>query len=365
MRQGCTFVLLCILLQACSGSAPSPQKAIVHAVEMAAPAVVSVNVDLSRITVNENLRDPDFWRFFELYRQKKHDEPDIRSIGSGFIFDAEGYILTNYHVVEGMENALSVILPDARRFAAVVAGTDPRTDLAILKIHGTDLPVIPLGDATKLQIGEWVIAIGNPLGTMMDDPNPSVCVGVVSALNRRLSADVAKGDCLYDSMIQTDAAINPGNSGGPLVNERGEVVGINTMIFSPGGGSIGLGFAIPFNRAQRVADELKQGQKRRDPWAGFKVEDVAALRSDFLDERGIVARSGCLIVEIIKACPAYDAGLRTGDVIVEADGRAINSVRDLDFVMWDHFIGDTVSMKVDRNGQLREVQFKLAAIQKP
>ncbi|MEA3365953.1 MAG: trypsin-like peptidase domain-containing protein, partial [Candidatus Hydrogenedentes bacterium] len=254
----------------------SRRNAIVEAIEKAAPAVVSINVVETRSEAPPLFQD--FWEFFDLpsprYRTR-HRRVD--SVGSGFLIDAQGHILTNYHVLEGASSIASVTLPDGRDLEAEIVGLDPRTDVALLKAAGTNLPYAALGQSEDLYIGEWVIAIGNPFGPLISDPQPTVSVGVVSAKDRRLSPSIGKGERLYQRMIQTDAAINPGNSGGPLVNARGEVIGVNTMIFSQSGGNVGLGFAIPIDRARRVVAELKRYGRRRDPWAGFKVEDVVDL----------------------------------------------------------------------------------------
>jgi len=274
----------------------SRRNAIVQAIEKAAPAVVSVNVLQIQ---KERVLDPlsrDFWELFNFgprYRVVERERrQEIKCAGSGFIFDRQGHVLTNYHVIESSGQVASVTLSDGRELEAEVVGADERADVAVLRVKGDNLPTTTLGASTGLLTGEWVIAIGNPFGMLMKDAQPSVTVGVVSANHRRISPSVGGGERLYQDMIQTDAAINPGNSGGPLVNARGEVVGVNTMIFSQSGGSVGLGFALPMDRVKRVAEEIIQYGHRRDPWAGFKVEDIAALREDFL--RQLALRPQCL-----------------------------------------------------------------------
>ncbi|MDZ4859527.1 MAG: trypsin-like peptidase domain-containing protein, partial [Candidatus Hydrogenedentes bacterium] len=230
--------------------ADSRRTAIVTSIERAAPAVVSINVSVVRAQRNVPPMFDEFWGFFDIPRPTNQIEKRrINSVGSGFILSAEGHILTNYHVIEDADEVVSVTLPDGRELPVTVVGADDRTDIAVLLVREPQrLPTIPLGDSEDLLTGEWVIAIGNPFGMLMKDPQPTVSVGVISANHRRVSSSVGNGERLYQGMIQTDAAINPGNSGGPLVNARGQVVGVNTMIFSQSGGSVGLGFAIPINR---------------------------------------------------------------------------------------------------------------------
>jgi serine protease Do len=295
-----------------------------------------------------------FWDFF--YRpQRAYQKVD--TIGSGFLFNAEGYILTNYHVVQEAARVASVTLPDSREIEVEFVGGDERTDLAVLRAKADNLPCATLGDSNSLLPGEWVIAIGNPFGDLMGDAQPTVSVGVVSANHRRVSPTIGRGERLYQDMIQTDAAINPGNSGGPLVNANGEVVGVNTMIFSQSGGSVGLGFAIPINRARRVAEEIIRYGRRRDPWAGFKVEDVQSIRASLLRELGAQLETGCLVVNILQGCPAYEAGVRPGDVITGINDHTVRCSTDIDFVIWDMFVGDTITLEVNRQGQTLSFSF--------
>jgi serine protease Do len=341
----------------------SRRNAIVTAIERAAPAVVSVNV----VQVQAQRQLPpmfrDFWEFFDMpatpYRVQKRRQD---SVGSGFIWSADGYILTNWHVIEEAAEVVSVTLGDGRELPVQLVGADKRTDIAVLRAEGSNLPSIPLGDSEDLLTGEWAIAIGNPFGTLMSDPQPTVSVGVVSANHRRVNPSIGGGERLYQGMIQTDAAINPGNSGGPLVNAKGEAIGINTMIFSQSGGSVGLGFAIPINRARRVADEIIQYGRRRDPWAGFKVDDLQNLPAPIVRELGTRATSGCVVRNILRNAPAYEAGLRPGDVVTSINGQRVATASDIDFAIWDLFVGDTVMLHVDRQGQLAEVNFAIAEL---
>lgn len=341
----------------------SRRNAIVIAIERAAPAVVSVNVVQVRAQRQMPPMFRDFWEFFDMpanpYRVEKRRQD---SVGSGFIFNADGYILTNFHVIEEANEVVSVTLPDGRELPVTFVGADERTDLAVLRAEGARLPSIPMGDSEDLLTGEWVIAIGNPFGTLVNDPQPTVSVGVVSAKHRRVNPSVGGGERLYQGMIQTDAAINPGNSGGPLVNAKGEAIGINTMIFSPSGGSIGLGFAIPINRARRVVEEIIQYGRRRDPWAGFKVDDLQSLPAPIIQELGTRATTGCVVRNILRGAPAYEAGLRPGDVVTSINGQRVETASDIDFAIWDLFVGDPVVLHVDRQGQMAEVQFTIAEL---
>lgn len=343
-----------------SGIGDSRKNAIVRAIERAAPAVVSINVvQIERAPV----MDPLFRDFFDLFNhgvpRYRVREREIQSVGSGFIFDRAGHIITNNHVIEGADAIASVTLPDGRVLDVEFVGRDAITDVAVLKANGTNLPYVPLGDSNDLMIGEWLIAIGNPFGLLMNDPQPSVSVGVVSANHRRMSPNVGEGERYYQDMIQTDAAINPGNSGGPLVNANGAVVGVNTMIFSQSGGSVGLGFAIPINRAKRVAEEIIQYGRRRNPWPGFKVDDVRSLDPTTLARLGVRAQNGCLVVNIRNDAPAYREGLRPGDVITGANGQVVRQASDVDFAIWGLFVGDTLSLDIDRNGRAMTVTFRI------
>jgi serine protease Do len=333
----------------------SRRNAIVRAIETAAPAVVSVNVIVRR-------REPVFEGFWDLYYRPKYSE--IESMGSGFFFDAKGHILTNFHVIENAEYLSTVTLADGRQLEVEFVGGDLRTDLAVLQAKGNSFPRTRIGDSSDLLVGEWSIAIGNPFGGLIRDPNPSATVGVISATHRRVSREVGQGERLYQDMIQTDAAINPGNSGGPLVNAAGEVIGVNTMIFSQSGGNVGLGFAIPINRAKRVAEEIIQYGRRRDPWVGFNAEAIELVRPDFLRELGVVAKQGCLIIRIRESSPAFEAGLRPGDVIVSMNGQDVTQPADIDMITWALFVGDPVEFVVDRGGKKLTFHFNIVELEK-
>lgn len=226
----------------------SRENAITNAVRLVEPAVVSVNVIKTEVV---RARSPFGFGFFDFFGYPMQRQ--VQSIGSGVIYDEEGYIITNAHVVSGATQ-IKVVLPDKREFDAGIVGIDQIHDIAKLKISGNKLPVAKLGDSKNLIIGEWSIALGNPYGFLMNDSKPSVSVGVISALNRSFAPREDRHN--YKAMIQTDAAVNPGNSGGPLVNINGEVIGINTFIFSENGGNIGIGFAIPINSVKAILQAI-------------------------------------------------------------------------------------------------------------
>jgi len=298
----------------------SRRNAIVRAVQRAAPAVVTISA--AGVTV-VNVNPFADWFPFELpfYVPERRE---YRELGSGFIVDEEGHILTNQHVVEDADY-IRVILQDGREFEAEVVGEDPPSDIALLKIEAEGLRPAPLGDSGDLMIGEWVIAIGNPFGTYLRDPRPTVTVGVVSALHR--SIRVENGRVYYD-LIQTDAAINPGNSGGPLVNAEGEVVGINTAIFTTTGGYQGIGFAIPINIAKRVMAKLLEEGAVIEPWVGVEAQE---LTPDIARRLGAPLR-GVLVVGVDEGSPAEKAGIRRRDVILSLAGWEVNSPEEFGWV---------------------------------
>jgi len=340
----------------------SRRTAIVNAIERVSPAVVTINV----VDIRYERTDPAISGFYNLFdygfRVPSQRTQEVESLGTGFIFDEQGHILTNYHVLQDADAITSVTLSDGRQLDVGFVGADERTDIAILKAKGENLPYAPLGKSEGLMIGEWAIAIGNPFGNMMRDPQPSVSVGVISANHRRVSREVAEGDRLYQDLIQTDAAINPGNSGGPLVSAAGEVVGVNTMIFSNTGGYQGLGFAIPADRVKRVAEEVIQFGRRRNPWMGFRGEPVSSLRDYSKQQLGVSVDDGVIVTEIMRDCPAFQSGLKLGDVIVGINGQPVTHPSDIDFVNWDLFIGDKVELVVDRRGDLQRFNYEIVEL---
>src|SRR2546423_9218527 len=257
----------------------SRQTAIVTAAARLAPAVVSVNVLRRERRV---AADP-----FDLFFMPRGYEQTVEGYGSGFIVSPDGLVITNQHVTQGAEQIV-VTARDGRDFPAKILGEEPLTDIAVLKIDGASLPVAPLGKSTDLQIGEWVVAVGNPFAYLLGNTEPTGTAGVVSAVGRNLLPSEGQSG-IYVGMIQTDAAINPGNSGGPLANALGEVVGVNSSIFTSSGGSVGIGFAIPIERPLRVADELRRFGKVRRAWVGL---DVAGAEGPRGRKRGGGPRGG-------------------------------------------------------------------------
>ena len=312
----------------------SRQNAITTAVEMIQPAVVSVNVIKTRIV----RRRTSF--FFGFYDEIPYN---IKGIGSGVIFNKDGYILTNSHVVEDATE-IKVILTDNRQFDGKIVGIDSVHDIAVIKVNGENLPFARLGRSAELIIGEWAIAVGNPYGFLIKDSKPSVSVGVISAVNRDF-AENEQGK-IYRRMIQTDAAINQGNSGGPLVNIYGEVIGINTFIFSESGGNIGIGFSIPIDRVKKIAEELIEYGKVRDIWFGFKVQEINPMLASHL---GLESLDGVLINYVQKSSPSQKAGLQKMDIITEINGNRINNTEDAEMAVSDISVGDKMKLKIIRD----------------
>jgi Do/DeqQ family serine protease len=310
-------------------------------------AVASVtNISSTQIvrTSNSPFANDPFYRFFFGdqddafgYRERR-----AQSLGSGVIVSPDGYVLTNNHVIDqGVE--VTVTMPDKRELRAKIVGADEATDIAVLKIDANNLPTIPWGDSSKLKVAEWVLAIGNPYQL-----NQSVTLGIVSALGRTL-----EGRTLQD-FIQTDAAINPGNSGGALVNARGELIGINTAIFSETGGYQGIGFAVPSNLARHIMDELvKYGQVQRGTITGITL---APLTSRIAEELGAPNTKGLVVVSMQQRSDAYASGLRPGDVVVSFNGNAIEDQAQFARMLSEAKIGSTVSLGILREGRQQTVK---------
>lgn len=323
--------------------AQSRRSAITDAVARVAPAVVTVQTE----TVFRTPVDP--FAFF--FGQNQGGTQTRSGIGSGFITQPNGVVVTNAHVVAGASN-VSVALRDGTTYPAKVVGIDEMNDLAVLKIDAKGLPVAPLGTSRDLLIGEWAIAIGNPYGFVLGNSEPSVTAGVISATGRNLMGQ-GDGQGVYVDMIQTDASINPGNSGGPLVNAAGEVIGVNSSIYTPTGGSIGLGFAIPIDRARRVTDDLLAHGTARRPWIGVKVSLPEQNNRDAL-------RGGAVIRTVTPGSPANAAGLEPGDVIVQSRERAIRNVYDWEAELLEMRVGDSAPLRVRRGSRERAVQVRVA-----
>jgi serine protease Do len=275
----------------------------------------------------------------------------VQSLGSGFIIDAvEGIIVTNNHVIADADE-IEVNLSDGKKLKATLVGKDPKTDLAVLKVDPKKFPLtaVKFGDSDKARIGDWVMAIGNPFGL-----GGTVTVGIISARNR----DINSGP--YDRFIQTDAAINRGNSGGPLFNMDGEVIGINSAIISPSGGSIGLGFSIPAELAIGVVDQLRKFGETRRGWLGVRIQPVT---DDIAESLNMANSEGALIAGIIKGGPVDDGTLLAGDVVKQFGGKAIKEARDLSRAVADSGVGDTVDVVIVRKGKEQTIKVKLGRLE--
>jgi len=314
-------------------------------VKRVAPAVVNVySRTVIRAPINPFFSDPFFQRFFGLNPQQQQRVQ--QSLGSGVIVRPDGLILTNNHVVQGGQDIV-VALSDKREFKAKVVVTDPRTDLAVLKIDtkGEKLPTVEFGNSDTLQVGDLVLAIGDPFGV-----GQTVTMGIVSAL-ARANSDASN----YQFFIQTDAAINPGNSGGALVTSDGKLAGINTAIVSPSGGNVGIGFAIPANLARRVVEGASSGGVRF-PWIGADGQSVTAALAPALK---LSRPEGVLLRNIYPGGPAANAGLHTGDVVLEIDGADVDDLQSLNYRIATHRPGDAAKLKVSSDGRTRDVTVKL------
>ena len=366
IQRGFTFhvLLLCLLIvgpQTGGTESKSEQQAevsvsrrnaIVNAVEYASPAVV--NISTTRTTtqmVNVSPFFDDSWAPFFDFPFQVPQRRTLHGLGSGVIFDRKGYVITNQHVIEGADST-TVLLSDGREVSAEVVGEDFLTDLAVLKIDIPELKAIELGNAEDLLIGEWAIAIGHPFATMVEDASPTVTVGVVSATGRSLKTEKR----LYRDLIQTDASINPGNSGGALVNLYGQLIGVNTAIYSTSGGSQGIGFAIPVNIVQKVVDQLVTHGAVVPPDIGIEPQDLTQQLAETFDlEEGI----GVLVAGIKKGSPAEAAGLRRRDVIEAIDQKPISSSEA--FLAITRLLREdqSTTFRVLRNGKRRNLRVKV------
>ncbi len=301
-------------------------------VQKVSPAVV--NISTVR-TMSPEERGPLYDFFEPFHRGKRYRE---ESMGSGVIVSSDGYILTNHHVIEGAEE-IKVTLFDKRTYRAKVIGVDPKTDLALIKIKEKGLPVVPWADSDKLRVGEFVLAFGNPFGL-----SHTVTMGIVSATGR---ANVGVAD--YEDFIQTDAAINPGNSGGPLVNVRGEIVGINTAIFSRSGGYQGIGFAVPSNMARAIMRQLKKQGRVVRGWIGVSIQEMT---EELAKKFGLPKTEGVLISDVFSKGPAGKAGLKRGDIILEVNGKKVPGVNQLRNIIAQMPVGSNITMKLRRSNSV-------------
>jgi len=329
--------------------------------ERLTPAVV--NISSSQVdNGDQSVPMPDlpegspFREFFEEFFNRQDRDPRqpqrqrrVSSLGSGFVIDPDGIIVTNNHVIEQADE-VEVNFADGTTLTAEVVGRDLKTDLAVLRVDPpAPLPYVEFGDSEAIRVGDWVMAIGNPFGL-----GGSVTLGIISARNRNINSGP------YDDFIQTDAAINRGNSGGPLFNMDGAVVGINTAIISPTGGSIGIGFAIPTTIAKNVIDQLVEFGVTRRGWLGVRIQSVG---DDIAESLGLDQAKGALIADVTPTGPAESSGIRPGDVVVRFDGKEVNEMRDLPRIVADTPVGKTVVVEIMRDGRLQQVEVEIGRLE--
>jgi len=314
-----------------------------------------VNIQVAKTVKNAGFGFPNAFRtpfgdFFGPFSEENpHRSPEQQGVGSGFVISSDGYILTNNHVIDDATQ-IKIKLSDGKEYDAKVVGRDPKTDLALLKAEGaSNLHPLQLGDSDSLKVGNWVVAIGSPFGL-----EQTVTAGIVSAKGRVI------GSGPYDNFIQTDASINPGNSGGPLLNTEGQVIGINTAIFSQSGGNVGIGFAIPVNMAKEIVPQLEEKGHVTRGWLGVGIQKITPeLAKSF----GLKDEKGALVSQVAKGGPAEKGGIETGDVIVEFDGKKVADMNDLPRVVASTPVGKTVPVKVLRGGNVVDREVKIAEME--
>ncbi|MBN1871429.1 MAG: Do family serine endopeptidase [Candidatus Omnitrophica bacterium] len=349
---------------ATSGREAGLEDAFTSVAKTVGPAVVSVVTETTQklpmrmyyYGPQRNFFDDDFFkRFFGDVPEREFKQ---QGLGSGVIIDKEGYIITNDHVIGGADK-ITVILPDGRRFDGVLKGSDPRSDLAVIKIEAGNLPVARLGDSDTVKTGQWAIAIGNPFGFVVSNPSPTVTVGVVSALHRQLPLGRTEGRNYID-LIQTDAAINPGNSGGPLCDLNGDIIGLNVAIFSTTGGYQGIGFAIPANAIRHALQALIEGREVSYGWIGVTIQELSYDMAEYFKMK---ERKGVIVIDVVKDGPAEKAGIRSGDIITKYEGTEIDSLQTLLKYVGETQIGRKVDVGVLREG--KEVHFAVTVEARP
>ncbi len=350
------FAIMALLLSPVSAFSRAAPASFADLAEELSPAVVNISTaqkverpsfgprpgpDLPEGTPFE-----DFFKdFFDRRGGDDRGEPrTVQSLGSGFVIDPAGYIVTNNHVIEGADE-ITVNFVNGDALEARLIGTDPKTDIALLKLieePSEPIPFVPFADSDKTRVGDWVIAIGNPFGL-----GGSVSAGIISARNRDINAGP------YDDFLQTDAAINRGNSGGPLFNMDGEVVGVNTAIFSPTGGSVGVGFSVPANIASNIVDQLREFGETRRGWLGVRIRQVTDELAEGLQ---LEEPKGALVEDVTEGGPAEDAGVEVGDVILSFDGTEIGEMRELPRAVAGTAVDETVRMVVSRKGKTQTLK---------
>lgn len=355
---GLSLLLLSQVIHSQDSVYQSRQSAITRAIKKVNPAVASINVvQLREYTTKSPFDDPFFRQLFpyELHRER------VKSTGSGVVISPDGYVITNHHVIE---NALEIVvtLPGGNEYDADIIGSDKLTDVALLKLKGDNFPYADIGNSDDLIIGEWAIALGNPFGLFDVNDEPTATAGIISAVDMDFGTMESSGR-VYQDMIQTDAAINPGNSGGPLVNSLGEVIAINTFIFSGSNyseGSIGIGFAIPINKARAIAAELQNyGRIDRNVAIGIEAQPMNSRLAKYLS---IPFTNGAIVVDVKRNSTAESAGIKTADIIVSVDGIRVNSMYDIADVIRTNDLraGDKLRLRIFRNGEYLNVILRLA-----
>ncbi len=353
------------------GISTSRQNAITRAVKTCSPAIVGINITETRTQLYRDpfddmmMSDPFYRRYFGDGGRTYRRQYEVHGLGSGFLVSNDGYIITNDHVA-GNASKIVVTMTSGEKYDATIVGTDPVTDVALLKINGKNFPYLKLANSETVEVGEWAIAFGNPFGLFDINAKPTVTVGVVSNTGVDFTQpDQGEGlERVYRGMIQTDAAISSGNSGGPLVNATGEAIGMNTVIYSTsqsarGSGSIGIGFAIPINRVKRIMDRLKKdGKIDRDFWTGMELAEIdEAMERSY----GLKKNEGVIISQIMRNSPAEDAHLEPGDVIVAIDGVRIHRSEDVKVAILDGETDAILRITVKRGDSEETMTLKLQA----
>ncbi len=329
----------------------SRHNAITRTVATVSPAVVGINVtEVRQYRYRSPWGDDPFFRWFfgdQTYTQK------IQGLGSGFLISSDGYILTNDHVA-GNAKEITVTMTTGEKYKAELVGTDPVSDVALLKISGGKFPFITLGNSDDVIIGEWVIAFGNPYGLFDISDKPTVTVGVVSGTKMNITLQEGRS---YRGMIQTDAAINAGNSGGPLVNSLGQVIGVNSAILTPNQGSVGIGFAIPINRVKSIVAELKRsGKIERQYWTGLEIQGMDERMARYF---GLASVEGAIVSDVKPGSPAEKGGFKVGDIILSVNGEKVSDTSAMMAIVDDAKAGDVLTVKVFRDRKTIDLKLRL------
>ena len=341
------------ILQANADISNSRHNAITETVKIASPAIVGINItEVRQVGYNpfgSAFRDPFFDQFFNNFRKQYSKKMEVRSLGSGFLISSDGYIVTNDHVA-GNASKVVVTLTNGEKYNAEIIGSDPVSDVALLKIKGKNLPFLTFANSDEVIVGEWSIAFGNPFGLFDINARPTVTVGVVSNVGVSFSQE----NRIYKNMIQTDAAISSGNSGGPLLNASGEVIGVNTVIYSTsqssqGAGSIGIGFAVPINRVKNIAEQLKEhGKIDRDFNPGLIVQQIDDNIAKYFK---LDKTDGVVVIEVKSGSSAEKSGIEPGDIILKVDNTLIHKDDDLVIAINDGVVGQTLKIEILRSGE--------------